>query len=109
VEIEGIINHTLAGALVERDYIAQKVIANRIHINFWKDVQRLYANEDIRCRLEDVNHIRQILGSEDYMEYMIEKSPEEPLYYMGFPIKVIEFYIHLKESLRNKLVPEESC
>ena len=99
MEIEGIINHTLASALIERNFIAQKLVSNKEHINFWNNVKTIHANEEIRNKLEGITHVRQILGSEEYMEYLIEQSPDEPLHYMGFPLKTIEFYIHLRDSI----------
>lgn len=107
MEIEGLINHTLAGAMVERNFIAQKLVANKEHITFWRNVKQIHANEEVRARLESITHIRQILGSEEYMEYLIEQSPEEPLYYMGFPLKTIEFYIHLRDSMVPRSVEHE--
>lgn len=101
MEIEGIINHSLAAALVERDYIAKKVQENKEHINFWNNIKQLHANDEVRNSLEEVSHIRQILGSESYMQYLIEQMPDDPLYYKGFPLKTIEFYLHLRDSLNN--------
>lgn len=109
MEIEGLINHTLAAALVEREYIAKQLTDNLAHIDFWKNIKLAHAHEELRHRLQDITHIRQILGSEDYMQYMIKKTFDEPLYFMGFPIKVIEFYIHLRECLDKKVVPEQEC
>lgn len=98
MEIEGLINHTLAASLVERNYIVQKLVANREHISFWQTVRKIHANEELKAKLQSITHIRQILGSEEYMEYLIEQSPDEPLFYMGFPLKAIEFYLHLRDS-----------
>ena len=99
MEIEGLINHTLAAALVERNYIAKTMADNLDHIEFWKTLKAVYAHDELNKRLESITHIREILGSEEYMNYLIKKNPEEPLLFMGFPIKVIEFYIHLKTEL----------
>lgn len=99
MEIEGIINHTLAGALIERDYIAKMVADNQFHIAFWRTLKQIHAHEEVKQSLEGITHIRQILGSEHYMEHLIKKHPADPLHYMGFPIKSIEFYIHLKGEL----------
>lgn len=100
MEIEGLINHTLAAALVERDYIAQQVRDNKSHIAFWESIRVINAHEEIKQRLEGITHIRQILGSEAYMDYMVRQSPDEPLYFMGFPLKTVEFYLHLRQSDR---------
>lgn len=99
MEIEGLINHTLAAALVERDYIAKKVADNKQHIAFWRSIKEIEANENIKQALQNITNIRQILGSESYMEYLIEQSPEEPLFYMGHPLKSIEFYLHLRDCV----------
>lgn len=109
MEIEGLINHTLAAAEVERSFIAKKAMDNKYHINFWEEVKRLHSNEDITSRLKNVSHIREILGSEDYMGYLIKKSIDDPLYFMGFPLKIIEFYLHLRDCLVAKVVPDQEC
>jgi hypothetical protein len=100
MEIEGLINHTLAAALVERDYIAKKFLDNKNHIAFWESIRKIQAHEELKARLQGIEHIRQILGSEEYMYYMIRQEPDEPLYFMGFPLKAIEFYLHLRTSNR---------
>lgn len=104
MEIEGLINHTLASAILERNFIAQRMVANKEHITFWNSVKKIHTNEDIRSKLENITHIRQILGSEEYMEYMIQQDPEDPLEYLGIPLKTIEFYIHLRDSLETKTI-----
>lgn len=109
MEIEGIINHTLASALIEREYLAKQVAENQAHIAFWRDLQQINCNETVRLSLEGITHVRQILGSEMYMEDLIKKHPADPLYYMGYPLKTIEFYIHLKNEMsKNKPVESES-
>lgn len=107
MEIEGLINHTLAAALVEREYIAKQLQENLAHIDFWKTVKLAHSHEELKHRLQGITHIRQILGSDDYMQHLIKKSVDEPLYFMGFPIKVIEFYLHLLSEM-NKYRPEEN-
>lgn len=102
MEIEGLINHTLAAALVERNYITKQMADNQFHIDFWKSIKLAHSHEELNQRLQGISHIREILGSEDYMQFLIKKSVDEPLFFMGFPIKVIEFYIHLKGEMAKK-------
>lgn len=107
MEIEGIINHTLAAALVERDYIAKRVVDNKQHIQFWKNLQKIHANEFLQAKLENITHIRQILGSEEFMEYLIKQDVDAEIEFMGFSIKAIEFYLHLRDSIKIKEEPIE--
>ena len=100
MEIEGLINHTLASALVERDYIYHKLLENKSHIDFWQSLREIHAHEELKHRLNGITHIRQILVSEEYMQVIIRNEPDEPLFFMDFPLKTIEFYLHLRELNR---------
>lgn len=101
MEIEGLINHTLAALMVDRDFMAKKMLDNKDYILFWKNIKSIHANEEVKSKLNQVTHIRQILGSEEYMKDMIKYNPEDSLFFMGFPLKTIEFYLHLKDSIEN--------
>lgn len=101
MEIEGLINHALAAAMVEKSYIAQKMENVLAAIDFWREIQDINSNDQIKSSLSGITHVRQILGSESYMPELIKKSPHESLFYMGYPIKTIEFYIHLRQEVKD--------
>lgn len=99
MEIEGIINHVLRAAELERELLEIKITENDEHLEFWKNIKQIQAHEELKSRLERISHIRQILGSEDFMLDMIKQEPDAPSYFMGFPLKTIEFYLHMRDSL----------
>jgi hypothetical protein len=104
MDIEGLINHTLASYTIERQYIAKQLFDNKERIQFWEDVQAIHANESVQNALRGVTNIRQILSSENYMDYLIKKNVCEPLCFMDFPLKTIEFYLHLKHSCHEHTI-----
>ncbi len=102
MEIEGLINHTLASFVIEKDFIAKKVQENADCLRFWRNIKKIHINVPLRQKLHSITHIRELLGSEEYMEDMIRQESDKPLYFHGHPLKEIEFYLHLRDSIKGE-------
>jgi len=97
MEIEGLINHTLKAYDIEKSFANLRLLEAMENIKFWETVQAIHANEIIRELLKDVTHVREILGREDCIKELLRSKDEIPSF-RGFPLKTIEFYIHLKNE-----------
>jgi hypothetical protein len=96
MEIEGIVQHTLAGLYVRHERAKNDVDLCEREIHKWHQVRMIHANEEVQHAIQGLTSIRQLVTGETHIKYFLAVKPEDIYTFMGFHLDSIQFYMDLR-------------
>ena len=107
MELEGIVQHSLAGLFIRHDRaIADVNLCNR-EISKWHEVLKIHANEEIQHAIKGLVSVRQLVTAATHMKDFLASSPDETFLFNGFHLDSIQFYMDLRTHCERTNRPPE--
>lgn len=102
MEIEGIINHSLAGIAARKEAILDKLgYCERLQV-LWLKIREIHHSEPMQGYLTGIKNVRQLFLSELYMKHFLENSPEDTFIFHGYHLDDIQEYLFLRNKCNEK-------
>jgi hypothetical protein len=96
MEIEGIVQHSLAGLYVRHERACDDVQLCESEIYKWKEILMIHANEEVQHAIQGLTSIRQLVTGATHMKDFLAVKPEDIYTFMGFHLDSIQFYMDLR-------------
>ncbi len=100
MEIEGIINHTLAGLEIKTEHLKKSIRQVEEDSYTWTCLRLIHVNKEIQNAIRDKANVRQLFSEEEHMKKFIANDPDETFRFLGFDLDDIQLYIQLRNYCR---------
>jgi len=107
MEIEGIVQHSLAGLYVRHERAKEDLNLCESEIHKWHQIRMIHANEEVQHAIQGLKSIRQLVTAATHMKDFLASTPEETFTFMGFHLDSIQFYMDLRTQCEGTNRPPE--
>ncbi len=98
MEIEGIVQHSLAGLYVRYERAKDDLGLCESEIHKWHQVRMIHANEEVQHAIQGLTSIRQLVTATTHMKNFLGSTPDETFLFNGFHLDSIQFYMDLRSK-----------